>query len=244
MQNTSNITNWDTIVAGEHWFVTALDIFWGSGTSDYYYVGESQIFSVTTSTEMFTSTPVIGKAIAGEIDIEMLNPDYEIPKMAKIRPYVRAKNETLESWWLPQGVYYVDTRQVTHNDNGLDVLTIHGFDAMLKAEQDWYDKSNLNWSSGTVVDTAMVAEIASIMGVSVDSRTNTIMNKSYRIPMPLGYSCREVLGYIAGMYCGCFIITENGALRLVSMTELPPETNLLVDSVGARIVFGSDRILI
>jgi hypothetical protein len=44
------------------------------------------------------------------------------------------------------------------------------------------------------------------------------------------------------MYAGCFIITEVGQLRLVSLLELPPETNLLIDNVGDYIVFGSDRI--
>ena len=39
-----------------------------------------------------------------------------------------------------------------------------------------------------------------------------------------------------------FIITEVGQLRLVSLLELPPETNLLIDNVGDYIVFGTDRI--
>ena len=243
MQNTSNITNWDTIIASDdHWFESALDIY--TTESHYEFVGEAKLFSMSTSSEMFTTTPVIGKAIAGEIDAQLLMPTYTIPTMAKIIPYVRVKNATLTSGWLPQGVFYVDTRQVTHNQNGLDILYIHGYDAMLKAEQDWYDKSSLNWSSGTVSDIQMVNEIAAIMGVSVDSRTTTIMNKNYRITMPTSYSCREVLSYIASMYVGCFIMTETGALRLVTLTELPAETNLLIDSVGARLVFGTTRILV
>ena len=57
--------------------------------------------------------------------------------------------------------------------------------------------------------------------------------------MPLGYSLREVLGYIAGAYVGSFVMTEEGKLRLVSLLELPPETNYLIDNGGIPIVFGS-----
>ena len=111
---------------------------------------------------------------------------------------------------------------------------------MLKAEQDFQS----NAITGDSVDTDMVDEIARIMGVSVDPRTYDVMAASYTIPLPTGYSCREVLGYIAAMYVGCFIITDEGKLRLVSITELPPETNYLIDEQGDAITFGGDRILV
>ena len=148
--------------------------------------------------------------------------------------------EYIESEWLPQGVYYIDTREVTANQDGLDVLTIHGYDAMLKAEQDYASNSVV----GDNYDTAYVAAIASQMGVSVDPRTWDIMGAGHIITFPLGYSCREILGYIAGIYVGCFVMTEEGKLRLISILSLPTETNLLIDSVGDVIVFGNDAILI
>ena len=115
---------------------------------------------------------------------------------------------------------------------------------MLTAEQYWHDNGSLNWSSGTVTDRAMVGNIAEIMDISVDARTWDIMINDYQIPMPMQYTLREILGYIASMYAGCFIITEVGQLRLVSLLELPPETNLLIDNAGDYIVFGEDRIIV
>ena len=148
--------------------------------------------------------------------------------------------EYVESEWLPQGVYYIDTREVTANQDGLDVLTIHGFDAMLKAEQDYASNAVI----GNNYDTAYVAAIAKQMGVSVDPRTWEIMGGGHIITFPLGYSCREILGYIAGIYIGCFVMTDEGKLRLVSLLTLPPETNLLIDNIGDVLVFGTDAILV
>ena len=148
--------------------------------------------------------------------------------------------EEITSEWLPQGVFYVDTRQTSANNNGLDVLAIHGFDAMLKAEQDYASNAVI----GDNYDTAYVLAIAGQMGVEVDTRTWDIMGAGHIITFPLGYSCREILGYIAGIYIGCFVMTDEGKLRLVSLLTLPAETNLLIDAGGDVLVFGNDSILI
>ena len=148
--------------------------------------------------------------------------------------------EYVESEWLPQGVFYIDTREVTANQDGLDVLTIHGYDAMLKTEQEYAS----NETVGDNYDTAYVRAIANAIGVEVDDRTWELMGTGYIVPFALGYTMREILGYIAASYVGCFVMTDEGKLRLVSMTDLPAETNLLIDSVGDVILVGGDSILI
>jgi hypothetical protein len=148
--------------------------------------------------------------------------------------------EFTQSEWIPQGVYYIDTREITQNEDGLDVLTIHGFDAMLKAEQDYASNAVI----GDNYDTAYVRAIANAIGVEVDDRTWELMGTGFIVPFPLGYTMREILGFIAASYVGCFIMTDEGKLRLVSMTDLPAETNLLIDSVGDVILVGGDSILI
>ena len=248
MQTTSALYN--TILADtNHWFETQVII---NGVT----YGETQLFAVSTHVEMFQNTPTIGKAVAGEIEIKMLKPSVDIPAMAMIQPQVRVCRDFGEevdgewvvtrqnSEWLAQGIYYIDTRETTKNLDGLDVLTLHGYDDMLKAEQ-IFESANI---TGDSVDTDMVDEIASIMGVSVDSRTYDLLTNSYTIPLPTGYSCREILGYIASMYAGCFVMSDEGELRLVAMNELPPETNILIDEYGNWLVFGTGenatRILI
>ena len=231
MQSTSALYN--NIVAGEHEFQFRL-IIDGVGT-----FGEDQIESISTNIQMFDGTPDVGKAVAGEVTISMLLPNVAIPKMAVLRPQTRAVNATQQSEWIPQGVYYIDTRERTKNNDGLDILTIHCYDAMLRAEQMYAGRI-----TGNSTDIQMVNEIAYQMGVSVDARTTALMTNAYTIPLPTGYSYREVLGYIASMYVGCFIMSDEGKLRLVSLLELPPETNYLIDHVGDAITFGGDRILV
>lgn len=232
MQSTSAL--YQTIIAGDHWFETRLII---DGVGTY---GETDLFSMSTTHEMFHNSPTIGSAVAGEITVKMVYPqNVTIPAMAKLLPQVRVCNATQQSEWLSQGVYYIDTREKTVTDYGESVLELHGYDAMLKTEQ-MYNGS----ITGDSTDIQMVNEIAYQMGVSVDSRTTALMTAAYTIPLPTGYSYREVLGYIASMYAGCFIITDEGKLRLVSITELPPETNYLIDEHGDAITFGGDRILV
>lgn len=152
----------------------------------------------------------------------------------------RAEYETVYSEWLPKGVFYIDTRERSKNDSKLKILTIHGYDAMLFAEQN-YSSTELDWPA---VDISIVNEIASMMGVPVDPRTAQIMTEGNVLPLPANYSLREVLGYIASMYAGSFIMSETGELRLVTLLELPEETSYLIDNAGDAITFGGDRILV
>lgn len=231
MQITSQ-TYQDILASDDYWFERKLVI---AGVA----YREDVLIEMTTLSEMFQKTPTIGKAVAAEISVKMLAPDADIPPMAELKPYVQAKNATQTSEWLQQGVFYIDTRDTVKNERGDDILSLHGFDAMLKAEQLYAGQL-----TGTSTDTQMVAEIARLMGLTVDARTYAIMNKSYQIPFPAGYTLREILGYIASMYVGSFVISDVGELRLVTLLELPPETNYLIDQVGDCITFGGDRILV
>jgi hypothetical protein len=217
-----------------HWFETSLVV------NNTIVRNEDKLFKVATYSALFEKNPEIGKAISAEIDASFIAPDSDIPTMATLKPYVRVHAGNEYSEWLPQGVFYIDTRSTTHNSNGLDVMTVHGYDAMLKAEQA-YSSTSLNWPAR---DINIVSEIASKMGVSVDTRTWSNMGKLYTFPLPTNYTLREMLCYIAAAYCGCFIITEAGKLRLVTMTELPVETNLLITNAGDVITFGGDAILV
>lgn len=235
------------VASTNHWFETKLVID-GVGTFT-----ESDLRSVKTSIQMFQETPELGKAVAGSISVKMRYPtNVSIPRMARMTLYVRAcgfvprssdaTDQLVEqqSNWLMQGVYYIDTRERTVSDHGESVLDITGYDAMLLFEQPFRSSNIL----GDSVDTALVADIASSVSLEVDSRTYNLMTQGYTVPLPIGYTFREVLGYIAAMYVGCFIITEEGKLRLVSLLELPPETNFLITEDGESIQFGTDLILV
>lgn len=285
MQNTSALYR-QLYALQNHWFETKVNI---NGV-DYH---EGQLFAVSTSSQLFARNPEVGKAVAGEINVTLINPADDIPIMAVVRPYVRVCGyivaaeqprviggivyltdassingediatldgaainsdivyypnitELQQSEWLPKGVYYIDTRQTSHNDDGVTLMELHGYDAMLKAEQYWGDDMipSGGWPEDGLTDIQVVQMIAAKIGVAVDSRTVTDMDGGYKIPMPIGYTLREVLGYLAAPYLGCFIMTEQGKLRMVSILDLPPETNYLIDNAGYAITFGGTRILV
>ena len=261
MQQTSAL--YDQIIAKDnHWFETTLvigesgrltdsvgDILLFGGTAILVDTGgpssgfdESVLMSLSTKHALFNQPyPVVGSAISGEIEVSMLNPAADIPKMARLAPYVRVTDGVNTSEWLPKGVYYIDTREVSHNSNGLDILTLHGYDSMLMFEQDYPSDSQHNYP---LLDTTMVEFIANSINISVDPRTLTRMNKGYKFPLPLGYSSREVLGLIAASYGGNFIISDENQLLLVKMGDLPRETNYLITEDGHEIMFGDDLILV
>lgn len=203
---------------------------------------EDILMSMSTRHSVFNENyPVVGSAIAGEIDIQMLKPTAAIPKRARLAPYVRATDGTRYSEWLQKGVYYVDTRETSHNSNGLDIVTIHGYDAMLMFEMNYPSDSAHNYP---LLDITMVQFLAASINISVDPRTITRMNKGYTFALPVGYSSREVLGMIAASYGGNFIISDEGQLLLIRLCDLPKETNYLVSETGDVFLFGSDKILV
>lgn len=202
---------------------------------------ETILISLGTESRVFgEETPTVGCCVAGEIDIEMLKPVSEIQKQARLVPYVRLTDGVRYSEWIQKGVFYLDTRQKKEDGSNIEKLVIHGYDAMLKAEQT-YPSSSLRWPAK---DIDVVRELAEFLDVSVDSRTEALMAWGYRIQYPAEYSCREVLSYIAAMYAGCFIMSDLGELRLVTINGIPAETRYLIAVAGQPITFGGVRILV
>lgn len=199
--------------------------------------GENQIVSLSTTSGMFAEdTMSIGGAVAKEIDLVLRQPG-NIPRMAQMIPSYRLVKGTQASEWIQKGIYYIDTRST---DEVTGVMTIHGYDDMLKAEQVWEPAQSLEFPMP--MDDA-VNVIAGLMGVTLDPRT--VLNQSYTIDYPANdYTLRDVLRYIAVANAGNWIITDDGKLRLVSFGEIPTETNYLVEEDGDAITFGGDRILV
>ena len=228
---------WDSLMVGEHWFNVRVRI-----NNVYYPQGD--LMDMSTDVRMFCDEqPTVGACLAGELTLKMLKPSAAIPRMAKVEPFVQATDGTEVSAWMPQGVYYIDTREESKNDDGLDMLTMHCYDAMLKSEAP-YPSTTHSWAN--VYDTDTVKEIAYFMGLQssasstdgIDARTWDVMTGGYKIPLPAGYTMREVLSYIAGMYAGNWVMTLEGKLLLVTISGIPEETSLLVNEAGNVITFG------
>lgn len=265
MQQTSE--RYRQILQGEHWFETSLTIgesgrlvdstgeliliggdaiLVDTGAADSGY-REDSLMSIRTTQELFRNgMPTVGSAVAAEMEVTMIAPLGEIPKKARIAIYNRATDGERVSEWIQNGIYYIDTRQKTKDDRGFDVLTVHGYDAMVLADADYPSDTEHDYP---MLDVEMVQFIADHMkpdtlskaGLRLDERTRANMNMGYRFTLPVGYSMREVLCMIAASYGGNFLITPSGELRLLLLDELPEETRVLIDEEGFQLYFGTDE---
>lgn len=159
--------------------------------------------------------PTVGNCVARQIDL-IVKPESEIPRMAEIRLETRlvlqnAEGDALASEWLPKGTFFIDTRQ---KDTSSGALVIHGYDAMLKAEQQYIptDSESTSWPRKMP---AVVADICYRLGVELDERS--IIN-DWDVQYPGDFTMREILGYIAACHAGNWTITDAGKLRLVSLS--------------------------
>lgn len=200
---------------------------------------KNRLISVTTTARAFTDKKTVGNCISQQIKVSMIKPFGYIPRMARMSLYIRLVNNEEASEWIPRGVFFIDTRS-TDKQKGFEILNIHGYDAMLKAEAD-FPPSKLDWPAK---DIDVVTDIARFMDVGLDSRTLNVMTEGYLIQNPIEYSCREILSFIAASYGGNWIITDAGELRLLPWNSQPPETSYLVDQAGNRITFGGVHIIV
>lgn len=200
--------------------------------------GQDKIASCHVSKALFSgSTLSVGGCVSAEMEIVLIEPD-EIPRGADVKLYAREDGGE----WIPQGIYFIDTRPISE---GLNTVTLSCFDSMLAAEQVWLtpDYASKNWP---MPQTDAVADIAARIGVEVDSRT--VLSTSFPVEYPVDeygdITMREVLSYVASSNGGNWIITNEGKLLLVRLSDLPAETNYLVTEKGYAITLGGVRLLV
>lgn len=183
----------------------------------------------------------IGNCCARQIDFEIY-PQGTIPRQAKIEVFVRLVLGEQVSEWIPKGVFFFSTRKT---DRVTGVLSVHGYDAMLKAEETWLDSSYDAKTWPMPAETA-VADIAARMGVAVDSRT--VLDAAFPMQYPVDdkgdMTMREALGRIAVANAGNWTITDEGKLLLVGLNSMPAETHYLITETGSSITFGGVCILV
>lgn len=183
----------------------------------------------------------IGNCCARQIDFEIY-PQGTIPRQARIEVYVRLVLGEQVSEWIPKGVFFFSTRKT---DRITGVLSVHGYDAMLKAEETWLD-SSYDTETWPMPAATAVADIAARMGVAVDSRT--VLDAAFPVQYPVDddgdMTMREALGRIAVANAGNWTITDEGKLLLVGLNSMPAETHYLITETGSAITFGGVRILV
>lgn len=196
--------------------------------------GPDKLISVSTSGSLY-QTMGIGNAAARQINMEII-PQGTIPKRAEIKLEVRLMSQTgVGSEWIQKGIYFFSRRETDHVTG---VMTVVGYDAMLKADQVWLD-SSYDTESWPMPVADAVADIAERMGVELDSRT--VLNGDYPVQYPVDQSgdmtMRAVLRRIAAANGGNWCITDEGKLRLVPLVgkEQPMVTVEITSAANAKV---------
>lgn len=192
-------------------YTTETSLVIGTGDPDDGYKHDMLITLKTTNDVLGTGS--IGKVAVGEIDVEMLVPEEKIPKQAILRPYIRVMKNGETSEWITKGEFLLDTRKEVRRPTSRNTIKLHGYDRLITAQLE-YNPSGVSWPT---TDAAVAANIAYQLGIVVDPRTTAAISRGYSVARPVGYSCEEVLGYIAAMYGGSFCIGDNRKLLLVQI---------------------------
>jgi len=145
----------------------------------------------------------------------------QFPPNAKIVPYIALKSDNLTweeadmAWedadipweggttdWIPLGEFYVDNRTKDR-----DIWTYVCYDRLVFAD--------VEYVSGLTYPTTMKAvwdEICDLIGFTYDSSVQ--IDPSYTIPAgPAGFTCRQVMGFIASANAACVYMGKDGVLR-------------------------------
>lgn len=230
---------YQTIIANEnHTFSARLII--DKVSSGTITISSSDIISLSIDRPgMSGNIPTVGGALCSTVNATFYEPsNFSMKRMATIQVDFRATDGTNTSDWFPAGTFYCDTRTTDTSDPNLKKVTITGYDVMAKAEQE-YPSTDHDWP---YKDILVINEIASTIGVTVDPRVSGIVTGSYMVDLPIGYSMREVLGWIASRYVGNFVITADNLLTLVPIYGFTndPSGYYLADESGNAITLGSE----
>ena len=220
-------SNWAALFAAEH----KTEYKYTINGVDYF---SNSIQGTPVIVKPLLDKPAIGRVCSATASLTLWPVNVTIPKAARVLVYCRltsADGSTVTDW-MPQGRFYVTSRRTRSN------LILNLRDDMVKAGQTYLDKSQYNDWPQQQADVA--ADIASIMGVEIDSRTVLATGAAYQVNnLSTDTLMSEVLASIAVSNGGNWIMTEAGKLRLVPLTS--PKTSATADADIGRAYKSFDK---
>lgn len=208
--------------------------------NDVEYLEDSIVKCTVERPLMDGGIPTVGACVSAQLDLELLPHGEVIPPRAEVQLYCRLVTNTLQCDWIPQGVFFIDTRE-TSNIGNLPLLKIHAYDVIIKLDPIYLTGTITGWPKSMK---AVALDIADIIGTTIDPRTEDILSDTFMCQINTTYTMRQYMGYIAAAHAGNWITTADGQLRLATVFDTPNPSHLLIDEFGTRLVFGDTRILI
>lgn len=165
------------------------------------------------------------------------------PPNAKIKPYISLKSDNLTwdeadmSWedadftweggtteWIPLGEFYVDNRTKDR-----DIWTYVCYDRLVFADVEYVSGLNYPTTMQAVWD-----EICELIGFTYDD--SVVIDPSFTISAgPAGYTCRQVMGFIASANSACVYMGKDGVLRFKKISKHNEPAFLFTESDYIRV---------
>ena len=152
----------------------------------------------------------IGNTISQSLDLTLLNEGYRISTKSKIKFEIGLLLDNNEIEYVLMGIYNIDEIEKTDH-----VIKITAFDNMVKFETPF----NPNLSNNPTLE-QLVKELADKSGVEFEGDL-----PAYETKKPNGFTCREVLSYVASLCGGNAFITRNGKFTIKTLNEVDKTIN-------------------
>ena len=185
----------------------------------------------------------IGTAIVSKLIFRLKTND-EIPSNAKIVPYLALSADGItwrdadfawvdadfpwaggETSWIPLGEFYVDRRERVNN-----VWEYTCYDKLMFANVAYVSQLSYPTTMKAVWD-----EICNQLGYTYDS--SVVINPAYTVPVaPTGYTCRQVMGFIAAANGASVRAGRDGTIQFkqFSAEEMPAFQMTMADYIHVR----------
>ncbi|MBN1050313.1 hypothetical protein [Clostridium botulinum] len=161
----------------------------------------SMIFDTIQPQDKFS----IGNTVSQSLELTLFNEKVTYASVGKVNVEIALKTENGALEYIPMGSYNID--DVDMNDFTVKLTC---FDNMIKFETPYFSKYK-----DTITLKQMINELVNITGVKF---LGTIPD--YTVKILKGYTCREVLGYIASACGGNAYITRNGEFTINYSKEI------------------------
>lgn len=201
------------------------------GTEEEHIFEQSALWYVEIHKPMLSSDLGAGYTPTSYAAIKLTQGDAVIPRTAELQIQGR---ETADGAWQPLGTYWIGKR----SKSDVGKLTVTAYNAMRKAQQDYTPLTKITAWPAPMAD--VVADIAAILGITVDARTALKTGVDYVVTYPLvdstnaasgSLTMQEVLSWIAAAHGGNFIVTNANTLYLV---PLAPAANAQTQDLGGN----------
>lgn len=201
------------------------------GTADEHIFDQSALWFLDIHKPLISGNIGAGFCPTSYISVKLSLGDAIIPRTAELQVQGRKDANT---GWHRLGTYWVGKRSKSE----LGQLTITAYNAMRKAQQDYVPLTKITaWPAPM---SAVVEDIAAILGVDIDSRTAIKTGSDYMVSYPLwdasnaasgSLTMQEVLSWIAAAHGGNFVVTNDNALYLV---PLVPAADAVPQDIGSN----------